>query len=400
MVKIKPFAIEQWMDKYQPGCNFDLGETCCSSISVQELIDLSEDKSGNIIQLAKRLDYGEIRGSDTLRGNLARLYSSKVAIPLPKENVLITPGAISANYLLLYTLTGPEDHVICHYPTYQQLYEVPKSLGAEVDLWKAKEESDWILDVEELKMLIKPNTKLIIINNPNNPTGAVLKKSFLQQIVDIATEHDIYILADEVYRPLFHGITPMDAEFPPSILSMGYKKAIATGSMSKAYSMAGLRVGWIASRDHDIIDQCAHARDYTTISVGQLNDQVAAFALSQSTVHNLLARNLQIAKTNKDLLEKFIIKHDDICEWVKPVAGTTAFVKFHRDGIPVDSTAFCKTLLEKFGVLFAPGDECFGKEFKGYIRIGYCCATESLKGGLDKAKLFLRKDYDDVPLVQ
>jgi aspartate/methionine/tyrosine aminotransferase len=115
------------------------------------------------------------------------------------------------------------------------LYEVPKQLGADVDLWKARPENNWIPSIDDLKSLIKPTTKLLIINNPNNPTGAVLKKSFLRQIIDIVAEHNITILSDEVYRPIFHSLTPLDSEFPPSILSMDYENAIATGSMSKAY---------------------------------------------------------------------------------------------------------------------------------------------------------------------
>lgn len=282
----------------------------------------------------------------------------------------------------------------------QSLYEIPKQLGAEVDLWKAKPEDNWVPSIAELKTLIKPNTKLIIINNPNNPTGAVLKKSFLQQLIDVASEHDIIIHADEVYRPLFHSINPLDSEFPPSILSMGYGKVVATGSMSKAYAMAGIRVGWIASRDSSIIETVAEARHYTTISVSYFDEAIAAFALDQSTVHNLLARNIGLAKTNIELLERFVIKNDDECEWVRPVAGTTAFLKFHREGKPVDSVDFCRKLLEKTGVLFVPGSLCFGEEYKGYVRVGFVNHTDLIKEGLDKATQFIRKNMDDVDLAE
>lgn len=227
----------------------------------------------------------------------------------------------------------------------------------------------------------------------------MLKKSLLQQIIDVAAEHDIIILSDEVYRPLFHSINPIDPEFPPSILSLGYKKTIATGSMSKAYSMAGIRVGWIASRDLDIIEKIAEARHYTTISVSQLDEQVAAYALHPNTVHSLLSRNIQLAKTNLELLEKFVIKNDDACEWIKPLAGTTAFVKVHRDGAPVDAADLCHRLIDQTGVLFVPGDECFGGDFKGYIRIGFVCHTGVLKEGLDKVTKFLRRELDNVALA-
>lgn len=151
------------MDKYQPGAKFDLGETCAASISVEDLKEISDDKAGNIIRFSKKLTYGEIRGSQELRSNLSALYSVRAANPLPPENILITPGAIAANFLVLYSLIKKGDHVICHYPTYQQLYEVPASFGAEVSLWRAKEQKKWKLDIEELKGLLRPTTKLIII---------------------------------------------------------------------------------------------------------------------------------------------------------------------------------------------------------------------------------------------
>jgi aspartate/methionine/tyrosine aminotransferase len=241
---------------------------------------------------------------------------------------------------------------------------------------------------------------MIILNNPHNPTGAVLGKSFLQQVIDIASEHNIIIHSDEVYRPIFHGITPMDADFPPSIVSMGYQRVIATGSMSKAYSLAGIRIGWVASRDPSIIDEIAEARHYTLISVSMLDEQVAAFALDPSTIHSLLARNIALAKTNMEIMERFVLKNDDACDWVKPVAGTTAFVRFHRDGKPVDSVDFCEKLLEKTGVMFVPGSECFGAEFKGYVRIGYVNHTEGVKEGLDKVTQFVRRNLDDVKLAE
>ncbi|KAK3636743.1 hypothetical protein LTR56_014045 [Elasticomyces elasticus] len=397
------FSVEQWMDKYETTAKFNIAETCCASVSIEELASLSENKeckASDIIDLAAIQNYGEIRGSTPLRNNLSRLYSSKVGTPLPPDNILITPGAIAANFLVFYALIKPSDHVICHYPTYQQLYSVPASLGAEVDLWKSKPDNKWLPDFDDLKAMVKDNTRMIILNNPQNPTGQVLPKSLLQQIVDLAASKDILVFSDEVYRPLFHGITPMDKDFPPSILSMGYKNTITTGSLSKAYSLAGVRVGWLASRNRDIIEQCASARDYTTNAVSQLDQQVAAFALSPDTLHSLLGRNIQLAKANLELIERFVIKHDEYCSYTKPVAGTTAFVKFERDGKPIDAKVFCETLQAKTGVMFLPGDVGFGDEWKGYVRIGYVNRTEVVKEGLEELRKFMRKEYDELPLCE
>ena len=151
------------MDTYETTAKYNIAETCCASMSVNELREISESKATDVVDLSTVLTYGEIRGNEKLRSNLARLYSSKVGTPLPPDNILIQPGAIASNFLVFYALVGPGDHVICHYPTYQQLYDVPASLGAEVDLWKASPHKQWEPDFEELKGLIKSNTKLIIL---------------------------------------------------------------------------------------------------------------------------------------------------------------------------------------------------------------------------------------------
>jgi aspartate/methionine/tyrosine aminotransferase len=378
------------MDKYETTPNvLNIAETCAASVSIDELVALCEDKNvPGPLDTSVVLGYGAIRGSQKLRQRLADLYSARVASPLSADNILISPGAISANFLVLYKLIGPEDHVICMYPTYQQLYSVPESLGASVSLWKLRSENKHIPDLKELETLARPNTKMIIINNPNNPTGATIPKSVLKGVVDFARERNIIILSDEVYRPLFHGISPIDAEYPPSIVSMGYEKSIVTGSMSKAYALAGIRVGWIASRSKEIIEALASARDYTTISVSQLDDQVASYALSASVIHALLGRNIGLAKTNVALLEKFVNEHSSVCSWVKPTGGTTAFIQFKKKGEPVDDVALCLDLLEKTKAMMLPGSKCFGHEngfgYKGYVRIGYVCKTEVLKEALEK----------------
>ncbi|CAK4031469.1 aspartate aminotransferase [Lecanosticta acicola] len=398
-----PFAVEQWMDEHETECKYNIAETCCASLSINDLLALSENKSikaSDLLELDAPQTYGAIRGDPTLRENLSRLYSSKVGTALSPENVLITPGAIAANHLVFYALIHPGDHVICHYPTYQQLYSVPESLGAEVSLWKSNPENKWHPDLEDLKSMVKETTKLIVLNNPQNPTGAILPKKLLHELVDFCESKGITILSDEVYRPLFHGITPMDEDFPPSIMSLGYKNTIVTGSMSKAYSLAGIRVGWVASRSPTIVAELARARDYTTISVSHLDQAVAAFALSPDTIHSLLSRNIQLAKANLELLQRFVVKHDEFCSWTKPVAGTTAFIKFERDGKPINAEALCRDVQEKTGVMLLPGDVGFGGEFKGYVRFGYVNRTEIVKEALEELRKYMRKEYDDVPLSE
>ncbi|KAK1757341.1 pyridoxal phosphate-dependent transferase [Echria macrotheca] len=396
MVKIELFEVEQWMDKYEntPGV-LNIAETCAASVSVDELVALSKDgnNSGNApgpISLSTRMTYGAIRGSTKLRQHIADLYTGAGLTP---ENIVVTQGAIAANFLLFYTLVGPGDHVICVYPTYQQLYSVPESLGAEVSLWELKPENGYIPDLSDLEKLIKPNTKLIVINNPNNPTGATTPESTLASLVNIAKAHNITILADEVYSPLYHS-TPA----PPSILAIdpasSFTKTISTGSMSKSFALAGLRIGWIASRDPDLIEAAVAARDYTTISVSQLDDQVAAYALSPAVKPGLLERNLALARTNLAMLAAFVDRYPKVVEWVKPTAGTTAFIRFSdKHGKPVDGDEFAVGALEEANVLFVPASRCFGRnrDFQGYVRIGYVNQTEVLREGLERLGRYVEK---------
>lgn len=362
----------------------NIAETCAASISIQDLQSLSTVATRTSpLSLSKKLTYGAIRGSDVLRERVAALYADDAAEPLPASNILVTQGAIAANFMLLFTLIGPQDHVICVYPTYQQLYSVPQSLGAEVSLWTLKEELGYIPDVGELDSLVKDNTKMIVLNNPNNPSGATIPQSALSRVVEFAKARDIIVLCDEVYRPLFHSLPDGEAG-PPSILSFGYKKTISTGSMSKAWSLAGIRVGWIASRDPDLIEAVAAARDYTTISVSQLDDQVAGYALSEAVRPGLLRRNLELARTNLTILDAFVQAHAGVCKWVKPTAGTTAFIRFTHKGSPVDDEVFCLDVLDKTKAMFLPGQKCFGhgKDFGGYVRIGYVGETAVLEEAL------------------
>lgn len=232
---------------------------------------------------------------------------------------------------------------------------------------------------------------MIVLNNPNNPTGATIPTDVLTRIVDVARKHGIIIFSDEVYRPLFHGLPAGQA--PPSAISMGYKRTIATSSMSKAWALAGIRVGWIASPDASIIEDIAVARDYTTISVSQIDDQVARYALSPEIRPALMARNVELAKTNLGLLNQFVQDHASVVSWVRPTAGTTAFIRFKKGDELVSDESFCKDLLDKTKVMLLPGSKCFGhgSAFEGFVRIGYVSETDVLVEGLRQLSAYVKK---------
>ena len=235
--------------------------------------------------------------------------------------------------------------------------------------------------------------KMIILNNPNNPTGATISEVVLSQIVEFAKARGIIIFSDEVYRPLFHNLLTEPASIPPPATTLGYEKTIVTGSMSKAFALAGIRVGWIASRSKEILAAIESARDYTTITVSQVDDQIAAYALSEGVLPSLLKRNVDLARANMELLDAFVNKHSSVCSWTRPVAGTTALIQFKNKGIPVDDVDFCVRVIEETRVFFVPASKCFGRgeDFAGFVRVGYVCHTEVLREGLEKLGVFVDK---------
>ncbi|RPA97399.1 aminotransferas-like protein [Choiromyces venosus 120613-1] len=409
MVQIKPFNVEQWMDKYETTATHNLAESCSDSLSLNALLSLGGHTLSNLPFPFSSipLTYGHIRGSPEFRQNVAALYppqsSNDGLLPaLPAENVLITPGAIAANFLVFYTLVGAGDHVIVMTPTYQQLHSVPASLGAEVEEWKLRPEEGFKADVEVLREMVrkpgsdgKGGTKLIVITNPNNPTGVIHPTAALKEIVSIAQScGNVPILSDEVYRPLFHN---PDIPAPASILDI-YSHGIATGSLSKAYALAGIRVGWVAARQSRVIQACATARDYNTICVSMLDDAVAAYALSKGIVEKLLERNVALCKRNWSIVDRFFGSGGGIdgvrfkTSYTRSSGGTILFVRLtDRDGVPIDDKSFCHDLHTRTGVLLVPGGFCFGSEFKGYLRMGYACNTKVLEEGLEKIRNFLKE---------
>ncbi|PCE23496.1 aminotransferase [Paraburkholderia acidicola] len=369
-MKIREFGVERWMDQYENHCELNLAETCVESLTVEELLDLAGKKDAILADvLPMKLTYGAIDGTERLRSNVASLYE-KQAVP----NVLITHGAISANALVYETLVEPGDHVISVLPTYQQHYSIPESYGAQVEILRLRPENGFLPDLDELKRMIRPDTRLIAINNPNNPTGSLMERPFLEALVAIARSCGAYILCDEVYR----GTDQHGDGFTVSIADL-YEKGISTGSMSKTWSLAGLRVGWIVA-PVELIGRVQIHRDYNTISVGMLNDLFASIALENRAA--LLKRNHEILRTNLAVLDAWIAK-EPVLSYVKPKSGTTALI---RVDLPVSSRDFCVALLEKTGVMFTPGSAL---DMEGYVRIGYTNSRAVLEAGLARVSEFL-----------
>ncbi len=370
-MQVKPFKVEEWMNTYEKDAVYNIAETCVDSLTLEELIRLSDEPDRFFRELSQqKLTYGNIEGSPEFRSLVAGLYRS-----MRPENVLAMNGAIGANYLVLYSLVQPGDEVIVVHPTYQQLYSVPESFGAEVKLLRLRPENGFRPDPDELRSLVSSQTKLIVINNPNNPSGALMGEAELADIVGIARSVNAFVLCDEVYRGLYQD---PDAQVP-SIVDL-YEKGISTGSMSKAFSLAGLRLGWIAA-PLEVIRECLKYRDYTTISCGLLDDALAVHALKNCD--KIMERNGKIVRRNLHILDEWV-QREPLVSYVKPQAGTTALLQYD---LPVPSETFCLDLFQATGVFLTPGS-CF--DLEGHVRIGYACDTEVLRAGLAKVSEFLR----------
>ncbi|MFG6626352.1 aminotransferase [Sulfitobacter sp. 1A12056] len=369
---IKTFGVEMWMNEFENHCRYNLAETCVDSITLGELIDMAGVDNSVLGELrGMRMGYGAIEGSDRLRHAVAGLYENQ-----SRENVLTTHGTIGANALVHQTLVSRGDHVIAIVPTYQQHYSIPESIGAEVELLHLRPENGFLPDLDELRAMMRPDTRMIATNNPNNPTGALMDRAMLAELAEIARGSGAWVLCDEVYR----GTDQVGNGYTASICDL-YERGISTAGMSKAYSLAGLRVGWVAGPKTLLEDIMIH-RDYNTISVGRIDEYFAALALENRA--QILDRAHRITRENLAILSDWV-EAEPLISWVKPQAGTTALLKYD---LPLPSRDFCTQLLEEEGVLFTPGS---AMDMESWLRIGFANSTADLRDGLARVSAFLAR---------
>ncbi|WP_270553394.1 aminotransferase [Cloacibacillus evryensis] len=371
-MKIATFKVEEWMNLNETKAKYNIAETCVDSVSLDELFSLAgRDRREFFDTLSRRrMTYGAIFGAEELKAAICGLYRSAGA-----DDVVTTHGAAGANHLALYSLVEPGDAVVSVMPTYQQLYSIPESYGAKVRILKLKREENFLPDLDRLRTLVNEKTKVICINNPNNPTGALMPEETLRGIVGIARRVGAYVICDEVYRFL-----TQEEGYPESIADL-YEKGIAVGSMSKVFSLAGLRLGWIATRSREAMREILLHRDYDTISCGMIDEALATVALEAKEA--IIARNRAIVRENLTILDEWIAKEPRF-SYVKPQCGTTALLYCDVD---MPSEEFCARLLAETGAFLTPGS-CFDEEH--CFRIGYACSKEELKEGLAKLSEFVK----------
>jgi aspartate/methionine/tyrosine aminotransferase len=353
-MRIADFALERYFARWEFAVDHLL---CASDVQGYPMADLLElaDEQTRAMWEALTLGYTESTGHTLLRTEIAALYEG-----IEPDDVLVFAGAEEAIFCLANVMLGPGDHTVVTWPGYQSLYEVARATGADVTLHELREDTGWALDVELLRRQVTPATRLIVVNAPHNPTGMLPDRRTFDALVSVADDAGAHLLVDEVYRFLEFADgdrLPAGAEASP--------RGISLGVMSKSFAMAGLRIGWLATRDRDVLARCASFKDYTTICSSAPSEILALIGLRARDA--VLARSREIVATNLDRLDGFFDEWGDRFSWVRPRAGSVGFPRLTVPGVSIDDWA--AGLVEAEGVLLLPGSQ-FG--FGGnHFRLGF-----------------------------
>jgi len=336
-MNLSPFKLERYFAKYEFNTEYLLCSSDCEAMSIADLLAFEEGAAEKFQHVW--LGYTESQGSPSLRKEIANMYET-----IRPDEVLVHTGAGEAIYLFMHAVLNQGDHVIVHSPCYQSLSDVAKSVGCDVSPWLAREESNWALNLDELKKLIRPTTKLIIVNTPHNPTGYLMSRADFDSVNRFAQENNLLLFVDEVYR---------ESEYDPSTrvpaaCDMG-EHAISLGVTSKTYGLAGLRIGWVATKNKKIYDAMASLKDYTTICNSAPSEFLAEVAMRNR--QKLIDRNLEIIKHNLKIMDSFFIHHSALFTWFRPGAGSMGFPKLLQG----DVEEFCDKVVREVGVLLLPG---------------------------------------------
>jgi aspartate/methionine/tyrosine aminotransferase len=364
-MRLEPFALERFQSTWENRVAWNLAESGVHPLRLEELADTPEDRSA---LFAQELGYTQTNGTADLRSAIATMYPG--ASP---EQIEVTNGGSEANCIVLWHLVEPGDDVVMMVPNYMQMRGIARGLGAVVHPWRLAEHATdgWRPDMAALDALVSAKTKLILICNPNNPTGARLTARELDDICRIAGRAGAWIVSDEIYRG-----AELDAVETPTIWGR-YERAIVTSGLSKAYGLPGLRIGWVAG-PAGLVDELWGVHDYTTIAPGALNDRLARVALSPARRERLLARTRGIVSANYPIMRRWIEKRAPKLTHVAPEAGAIVFIRYHH---AINSTVLVERLRSEQSVLIVPGDHF---DMDGYLRIGFGTDPAHLIPALDR----------------
>jgi aspartate/methionine/tyrosine aminotransferase len=369
-VKIETFLLERWMTRHETHVRYDIAESGILPLSTGDLLQFEPDsrRAATLEKLlALPLGYSEARGTEELRGLLAATYARGDA-----DHVLVTTGAIEANFLLFNVLLDAGDHVIAPYPAYQQLYSVPKAIGCDVSLWHVGPETGYRYDVDALERLITPRTRVIVVNTPHNPTGAMLPPDAARRVYALAESVGATVIGDEAYRWLS---VPHGEPFAPPFFDLG-ERGISVGTLSKPFGLPGLRIGWIMAPP-DLVRRCWSMRDYVSLSPGKLNDALACLAMTHRD--RIIARNRQIIEANLRTAGQWMADRETFLSWTPPRGGLLALLKYD---LPIASLELADKLALEHSVMLAPGS-AFGYEH--HLRLGIGQRPDIFAKGLEEA---------------
>ncbi len=366
MGPFKPFAMERWQSTHENRVGFNLSESGVHPLTLRELLDLA----GQATIDDTPIGYGQSNGSDTLREEIAALYQGAT-----EANVVVMNGSAEANFAAVWQLVEPGDDVAMVLPAYMQTHGLAEMIGAHVHPIRLREEAGWQPAEEEIAAAIVAGTKLVIVTNPSNPTGAVLSMQARRALVQAAARTGAWILADEVYT----GAELSGPETPS--LWTEYDRVVATGSLSKAYGLPGLRVGW-AVAPADMAARLWARSDYTTISTGALTDRLATLALDPLVRPRILDRTRSILNRSLAVLEHWM-EEAGVFRYRAPDAGAICWTRY---ALPVSSSELAERLRVEQSVLVVPGEQ-FGMD--GYLRIGYGLLEDDLRAALDRVRTTL-----------
>ncbi len=359
-MKIEVFKMERMQSVWENMVDINLSESGVHPLTPRELLS----KRALTEALGVELGYSQTNGTTELREEIALLYPG--ARP---SQILTTSGSSEANFLLMWSRIEPGDEVVFELPNYMQMWGLLRGFGAKVKTFRLREDLGWQPDLDELRRVVTKRTKLIVLTNPNNPTGAVLSAEAMDAIVALARKSGAWILADEVYRG-----AERDGVRTPSFWGR-CEKVIVVNGLSKAYGLPGLRIGWIAGPE-DVVKRTWPYHDYTTISPSALSDRLARFALVPETRERLLGRTRGILNRNFPILEAWLRRRKGVFSFVPPRAGAICFVRY---AMKANSTALAERILRDRSVLVVPGDH-FATD--GYLRLGFGSEPAVLRAGL------------------
>lgn len=350
-MRIKPFQLERFFARHEFRVRHILSASDCESLSLRALLDLAGSEE-TALWNDLELGYTESQGAPLLREEIARLYQtinpSDVLVAAPEEAI----------FLVMNCLLQAGDHIIVTFPAYQSLFQIAQALGCQVTRWALRPEQDtWTLDLDFLQASITDHTKLIVINFPHNPTGYLPTRDQMSQIIEIAQSHDLPLFSDEMYWRLEHR---PETQLPA--VCDRYERGISLFGLSKTFALPGLRIGWLASHDQEMLKKLIHLKDYTTICSSAPSEILGLIALRARKA--IIQRSQEIIQGNLQVAKRFFSRYRGLLDWLEPGGGSITFPRLAA-GIPTDQ--FCQDLLEEKNILIAPGTLF---EFPGHFRLG------------------------------